>query len=289
MNEQLETVRYIAHVQARVETLKDAFKNALIAHQAAGPTSAQTSLRAVHDAAVNYFSSIEDWVASISLLRGLTRLVLLNLAESCIAALNSYLNYWDFLGREGARMGLRLQAQYGPAPGAEIYPQMQAVVAVHYPERGQQVRQGFADRGLPTSGFEETKYLTEVREMTKQVNAGNNTTGSAMTALKWVAVAFGVVFLTALLALVVFIPNPTGFQIFVFRVLLSLCAGVIGGALIGGFIELKGKVAQFGVTAGGAAAFFLIVFLVNPPQLLTQPPAGQSAPVEQIGAGGEVN
>jgi len=281
----LETVRYIAQNQVRIQTLKDTFKAALIAHAAVSPNGSSSSIRAVHDAAVDYFSSIEEWVASMSLLPGLTRLALLSLAESCIAALNSYLNYWDFLGREGAQTGLGLQAQYGPAPAAELYPQMQAMVAIHYPKRGQQIRQGFADRGLPTSGFEDPKYLNEVRQMTERANAGTTTNGGAMTALKWVAVAFSVVFLAALLFLVVFIPNPTGLQILVFRVLLALCAAVIAGALIGGFIELKGKLAQFSLSAGGAAAFFLIVYLFNPPELLTQPSAGESAAAEQTEAG----
>lgn len=285
MNDALDTVRYIAHVQGRIESLKNAFKDALIAHESADPQGVEASLRAIHDAAVDYFSSIEEWVASMSLLPGLTRLALQNLAQSCIAALSTYLNYWDYLGREGQRTGLPVQARFGPAAGAELYPQMQAMVGVHYPKRGPVIRDRFAERGLPTSGFEEPKYLNEVRKMTEQANAGNTGVSGTMTALKWVAVAFGVLFLATLLALVVFIPNPTGLQIFVFRVLLALCAGVIGGALIGGFLELKGKVAQFSVTAGGAAAFFLIVYLVNPPELLVEPAADASGAPEQTAAG----
>lgn len=148
MNDALDTVRYIAQRQGRIESLKDAFKDALIAHEAADPQGVEASLRAIHDAAVDYFSSIEHWVASMSQLPGLTRLALQNLAESCIAALSSYLNYWDYLGREGQRTGLPLQARFGPDAGAELYPQMHIGLVFEFQAERHEVDLLIRNRGI---------------------------------------------------------------------------------------------------------------------------------------------
>ena len=70
-----------------------------------------------------------------------------------------------------------------------------------------------------------------------------------------------------LLSIAIFIPNPTEFQLFVFRIVLALAAGAFG-ALIPGFIEVEFK---NWLRAGGALALFAIVFFLNPPALITGP------------------
>ena len=79
--------------------------------------------------------------------------------------------------------------------------------------------------------------------------------------------AIGIVFLSLLLSIAIFIPNPTEFQLFVFRIVLALAAGAFG-ALIPGFIEVEFK---NWLRAGGALALFAIVFFLNPPALITGP------------------
>lgn len=71
---------------------------------------------------------------------------------------------------------------------------------------------------------------------------------------------FGVVFLIAVIAIAIFLPNPTGLQYVIFRLVASLsAAGVV--AVMSGFIEVK-----FGswLRAGGALAVFAAVFWTNP-------------------------
>jgi len=81
------------------------------------------------------------------------------------------------------------------------------------------------------------------------------------------AYAFGVVFGSVMLVVAVFIPDPTPFQYFVFRVLLALAAAGIA-AFIPGFINVNwGK----GVRAGGALAVFAVVYFFSPAQLLVNP------------------
>ncbi len=87
-------------------------------------------------------------------------------------------------------------------------------------------------------------------------------------------VAFGVGFVLMLLAIALLVPDPTNFQMWVFRVVLALAAGGVG-ALIPGFIEFKFR---NWLRAGGAAAFFALVYLVNPPGLIVNSEAVSDEP-----------
>lgn len=78
-----------------------------------------------------------------------------------------------------------------------------------------------------------------------------------------IAVGFGVVFVTAVLVIAMFIPSPTAFQYTIFRIVLALAAaGFV--SMTPGFIEAKiGTV----IRAGGALAVFVIVFFYSPAAL----------------------
>ena len=77
--------------------------------------------------------------------------------------------------------------------------------------------------------------------------------------------------LVIMLALALFVPMPTPFQLLVFRVCLSLGAG--GAAwFIPGTLNVSFKYRSFAVRATGALAFAAIVYLVNPPALYVSPP-----------------
>ena len=88
-------------------------------------------------------------------------------------------------------------------------------------------------------------------------------TGSITLPLLLVFV-LGSVFILLLLVLALFIAHPTEWQIFLFRVVLSLSAAGIS-ALIPGLIKIE---LPLGVKAAGAFAVLALVYLVNPPQLL---------------------
>jgi len=76
--------------------------------------------------------------------------------------------------------------------------------------------------------------------------------------LFWVGV--GLIGLAVVLA--IFIPHPSPFQMFVFRIVASLGAAGIG-ASVPGFIGVKTPL----VNAGGAVALLVLIYLVNPPKL----------------------
>ena len=84
---------------------------------------------------------------------------------------------------------------------------------------------------------------------------------------KWqiiVAFIFGATICIVMLVIAIYFPNPTKFQILVFRVILSLSAASIA-ALIPGFIKVN--ISPY-ITAGGAIAVFIIVYWFNPPMLV---------------------
>ena len=92
--------------------------------------------------------------------------------------------------------------------------------------------------------------------------------GSSHTWEKVVASVFGVSFVIVMLFIAISFPNPTDFQIFIFRVVLALSASGIG-AVIPGFINLEmTKEKLMLVRAGGAIALFLLIYLINPPVLV---------------------
>lgn len=82
---------------------------------------------------------------------------------------------------------------------------------------------------------------------------------------KIVAVVFGTAFIVIMLGIAVFVPNPTEFQIFVFRTVLAVAAAGIG-AVLPGFLTVN--VSNF-LRAGGAFGLFVMVYWFNPPKLVT--------------------
>ena len=80
---------------------------------------------------------------------------------------------------------------------------------------------------------------------------------------KKLAYAFGVVFVVVLLAMALFVPNPTEFQYTVFRIVLALAAAGVA-AMIPGFLEVT---VSTWLRAGGAMAIFAVVYFYAPAAL----------------------
>jgi hypothetical protein len=75
--------------------------------------------------------------------------------------------------------------------------------------------------------------------------------------------AFGVIFVSVILTIAVFIPLPSDFQYQVFRIVLALAAGGVGAVIPGSLNVNIPKV----LTAGGALAVFVVVYFYSPAQL----------------------
>jgi MFS family permease len=79
-----------------------------------------------------------------------------------------------------------------------------------------------------------------------------------------ISFVFGVVFILLLLVVVFIHPNPSPVQYLVIRVVLALAAAGVAAILPGTISTEYPDWAR----AGGALAVFLIVFFVNPPEVL---------------------
>lgn len=102
---------------------------------------------------------------------------------------------------------------------------------------------------------------------------------------KILGVFLGVAFITAIFAVVVINPTLTPDQYIFFKFILALAfAGVTG--ILGGYIQVEGKLKSLSIRAGGAIAVFVLVLTYTPQQQLLSS-AGPTTNFEQkVEAGG---
>lgn len=82
---------------------------------------------------------------------------------------------------------------------------------------------------------------------------------------------FGVGFIITILILAIKFPYPTTYQANIFRIILSLSASAFV-VFLPGAIEIETKIIKnFAVKAAGGFAVFTIVYLLNPPSVLSSP------------------
>ena len=77
--------------------------------------------------------------------------------------------------------------------------------------------------------------------------------------------AIGLILLAISIVLAITFPNPTPHQERVFRGLFGLAAACIASE-IPGFLNINSKI----VSAGGALAVFVLIYLLNPPKLIQE-------------------
>ncbi|MBU1311896.1 MAG: hypothetical protein KKE30_20430 [Gammaproteobacteria bacterium] len=99
-------------------------------------------------------------------------------------------------------------------------------------------------------------------DRTKQIH--NNKSYKLLSDTHLVGIFVGISLLSLLL-IAILIPQPSSFQQLVFRVFLALAAAGVG-AFIPGLFEVN---VRKSIRATGAAAFFVVIYLINPPALLT--------------------
>jgi len=114
--------------------------------------------------------------------------------------------------------------------------------------------------------------MNQSDEQSKGLESQNKTTQTDTKRPAWVlivSVSSGLVFLVVMLVIAVFIPQPTTFQFFIFRVVLALAAAAFG-ATIPGFLKIQVSLWAKGlISAGGALGLFVLIYNVNPPALIS--------------------
>src|SRR3990172_5274795 len=109
--------------------------------------------------------------------------------------------------------------------------------------------------------------MNQSDEQSKSLESQNKTAQTDTKRPAWVlivSVSSGLVFIAVLLIIAVFIPKPSTFQIFVFRVVLALASAAFG-ATIPGFLKIQVPLWAKGlISAGGALGLFVLIYTVNP-------------------------
>jgi hypothetical protein len=197
-----------------------------------------------------YFNYVENFVGSSGLLGAHANgLWVTGFAETCHSVLDVYIVHIGFLRSHSSVFASSYQE---PDPNA--YANMQRMTKEYLPkDTWQPLESRLSKSGLPIEGF---KY-----EGASDLN--KTPQWQLITGL-----IIGVLFLFGIMALVVFIPNPTPSQFFVFRGGFSISLAAIA-AIIPGLLTVESRFQKFSIRATGAIAVFIIVWLVNPPVLIT--------------------
>lgn len=217
----------------------------------------QRALLAAQQKATAYFNFYEEFVGNSNLLGAHENpLWAQGFAEDCLAVLSTMPQTYEWLkkGFDDLELGM------DPRPTGAAYANMQRI-CVRYlkDELTRPVFQSFEKAGLPVYGFSNKERFA-----------------LSHSARIIYAFSFGVIFILILLGVVIFNPNPSPFQQFIFRLIAALAAGGVV-VMLPGFVEIK-----FGkwLRAGGALAVFVLVYKSSPG--IIEQPGGQPPPaVEQ--------
>jgi hypothetical protein len=85
----------------------------------------------------------------------------------------------------------------------------------------------------------------------------------ALSAYEIIALVLGVILFFGSIVFAIIYPNPTKFQYIVFRTVMSFGGGFLG-SFIGGVLTADFSWPNVGIKAGGAAAFFAVVYVILP-------------------------
>lgn len=126
------------------------------------------------------------------------------------------------------------------------------------------------DKRLEWFKNELAKLPPEYKEFTEQLVASTEDLTEGSQGMKtWEKVTMitsGLALIAVLLCLAVLVPEPTDFQIFVFRIVLAIGASAFA-CVIPGFLNIESRSKLLLIRAGGALAVFVLIYILNPPQL----------------------
>lgn len=197
-----------------------------------------------------YFNFVENFVGNSGLLGAHANgKWVTGFAETCQAVLESYILYIKFLRSHSAIFNGSFQE-----PNSNAYANMQRMTKEYLQkDKWKELEKAFKSNKLPTNGF---KY-----------RGANNLSETP----KWqliLGLTVGLFFAIAVLCLAVFIPSPTSSQFFIFRGLFAISLSAIA-AIIPGLLNVESRFQKFSIKATGAIAVFILVWLLNPPALVS--------------------
>lgn len=196
-----------------------------------------------------YFNFIENFVGNSGLLGAHANGKWISgFAETCHSTLTAFIAHVNFLRSYANVLKGALEQ-----PNESAYANMQRMTKEYLSKKQwQELENSFIDNSLPTAGFE-FSGANDLKETPKW---------QLITAL-----IVGVVFVFLILIAVIFIPNPTSTQFFIFRGLFAMSLAAIA-AIIPGLLNVESRFQKFSIKATGAIAVFVIVWFLNPPALI---------------------
>jgi hypothetical protein len=197
-----------------------------------------------------YFNFVENFVGSSGLLGAHANgKWVTGFAETCHNILNAFVIHMKFLQSYSDKIGTAFEQ-----PDITAYANMQRMVKEYLPkEQWQEIEKVFKENSLPIAGFEHMGANDLIETPKWQLITG---------------LIIGSVFALIILIAVIFIPNPTLTQFFIFRGIFAISLAAIA-AIVPGFLNVESRFQSFSIKATGAIAVFVIIWLLNPPALLS--------------------
>lgn len=223
---------------------------------AAGQSNTELTLRELlqlQQLGTEYFNYAENFVGNSGLLGAHSNGIwVTGFAETCYSILKVFITHISFLRSYG-----NLFPAMAIEPSPHSYANMQRMVKEYLPMSDwKELERNYLDANLPVSGF------TRVAAEDKIVIPGwQRITG----------IIISIIAVSSILLISLVIPNPTMWQQFVFRGVMSIGLAYLI-PMVPGFVKMKIQIKGFGqylsIWAGGALAIFVLLWLVNPPEVL---------------------
>jgi hypothetical protein len=205
-------------------------------------------IRCAWDRAQDLFNAVESTIVATDLLElHQSNVWATDLAATACNVLKTIPSFYAKMEKEFTAIG-----ESCPQASPLAYYSMQAVVPLYHPEKTAQLRKDFIQAKLPVTGFDRPHKMSKFS--TGEMRAG----------------LIGIGILIVMFSVAFWYREYNNFNLWVFRVLTALGAGIVGGAYIPGLFDITHKTARSVVRATGGAAFFVVVYLTNPPALVIQ-------------------
>lgn len=162
--------------------------------------------------------------------------------DDAINISNTIIKYWKLLNSLKRKYNILI-----PKPSERAYGSIQLFLQTFEKNKAKELKIKYQEANLPISGFESSRKFIDMTKK-RQITYG---------------IIVGTIFLVALLIIGIIIECPTNSQNRIFTTILALAAASFS-ATIPGFINVKYREL---ITASGALAVFVIIFLLKPADL----------------------
>ncbi|MAZ86102.1 MAG: hypothetical protein CL693_00450 [Cellvibrionaceae bacterium] len=243
----------VIQAEADIERLKQAYMDHLnsvvIKIHEKGESPSLQDLLTCQKLGASYFNFIESFVGNSGLLGAhVNGKWVTGFAETCHSVLKAFVVHVSFL-RSHSEAWLGALEQ----PDESAYANMQRMTKEYLPkEKWEKLESLFKENTLPIAGFNYSGANDLIETPKWQLIAG---------------LVIGLLFSLIILLAAIFIPNPTPAQFFIFRGFFAVSLAAIA-AIIPGLLTVESRFQRFSVRATGAIAVFVIVWMLNPPQLI---------------------